>query len=115
MDTPQEVEVWFVLPALRKLFVVSLKKQGLKQNKIAKLMNITESAVSQYLKNKRGDTIKFSNEIINTVLKSTLKIANHEKYKLEFQKILRKIKKSKFMCTVCHDHTNSKENCNICY
>ena len=31
MDTPQEIEVWYVLPALRREIAIALKKQGLKQ------------------------------------------------------------------------------------
>ena len=115
MDTPQEVEVWFVLPALRRLFVLSLKKQGLKQKKIALILGITEPAISQYLRNKRGDNIKFSEDIIKDVDDSCSRIVNNSSFRTEFQNILKKIRETRYICSVCHDHTDSKENCKICY
>ena len=51
---PQEIEVWYVLPAIRKELVVTLKEKNLTQKKIAEFLNITEAAVSQYIKQKRA-------------------------------------------------------------
>ncbi len=116
MDTPQEVEVWFVLPALRRQYVVALKKEGLKQKDIAKVVNLTEAAVSQYLKKKRGDVIKFKDEVLKEIQASAKKIASKEaEYRKEFQIILKKLKQSRFICTVCHDHTKADKECEICY
>ena len=115
MDTPQEVEVWFVLPALRRQFVIALKKQGMKQKEIASLMNLTEPAVSQYLKNKRGDSIEFTQEIEKNIEESCKRIDNEKKFKKEFQNLLKKVRVSKFICRVCHDHIKTEDNCKICY
>ena len=115
MDTPQEVEVWFVLPALRRQYVLFLKENGLKQKEIANLMNLTEAAVSQYLKKKRGDAITFTKEILDEIRNSVKKITlNKADYRCEFQKMLKKLKQSRFICSVCHEHTDNKDNCEIC-
>ncbi len=53
---PQEIEVRYILPAIRKQLTIALAKDGLKQNQIARLLNITPAAVSQYIKEKRGTT-----------------------------------------------------------
>ena len=115
MDTPQEVEVWFVLPALRKQFVIALKKQGLKQKEIAKIMNLSEPAVSQYIKDKRGNNVNFSEKVVKDIEKSSQKIQDKISYRKEFQKMFMKIKKSRMICEICHDHIDSNDNCEICY
>ena len=70
---PQEIEVWYLLPSVRKelarCFVNDFK---LKQKEAADLLGITEAAVSQYLKSKRGTEIKFSK-----VEKAKIKKAAH--------------------------------------
>lgn len=116
MDTPQEVEVWFVLPALRRQYVMALKKEGLKQKNIANIVNLTEAAVSQYLKKKRGDAITFNKETLDEIQISVKKIvAKKSEYRREFQNVLKKLKHTRFICTVCHDHTNTDDKCEICY
>lgn len=57
MILPQEIEVWHVLPALRKGLVVELLKLGLRQKDAAEKLGLTESAVSQYQHDKRGNLI----------------------------------------------------------
>ena len=54
MITPTEMLYWEVLPALRCEMVKCLKECNLSQKDIAQLLDITPSAVSQYLKGKRG-------------------------------------------------------------
>ncbi len=51
---PQEIEVWYLIPAIRKELAISLYNLGLKQKNIAELLGLTPSAISQYLKEKRG-------------------------------------------------------------
>ena len=84
---PQEVEVWYLLPALRRelarIFVDDFK---LSQKEISKIFNVTESAISQYLRSKRGNEIKFNKEEIGIIKLSAKKMAetrnNEELYKL---------------------------------
>jgi predicted transcriptional regulator len=64
MMLPQEIEVWYILPAIRSALCHELSGR-LSQKQIAALLGITEPAVSQYIKGKRGSKIKFSNEIIS--------------------------------------------------
>ena len=47
---PQEIEVWYIIPAVRRELAKSMVKIGLKQKQIAVTLGITEAAVSQYLK-----------------------------------------------------------------
>jgi predicted transcriptional regulator len=51
---PQEIEVWYVLPAIRKQIALALIKKGMSQKEIAKIMNVTEASISHYKKSKRA-------------------------------------------------------------
>jgi len=116
MDTPQEIEVWLILPAVRSAYVSEFKKNGLKQKEISSAMGLTEAAVSQYLKNKRGNKVAFSESIIK-IIKDSVKriIAEKSVFREEFLKTLKEIKKNKFICSVCREHSESNDQCNICY
>jgi predicted transcriptional regulator len=116
MDTPQEVEVWFVLPAIRRQLAICLKDVGTKQKDIATALNLTEPAVSQYLTKKRGEEIAFTKEALLEIKKSAIIIAeDNTKARSEIQRLMQTIKDSKFLCTVCNDHANTPSDCEICY
>ncbi|MEM3373742.1 MAG: helix-turn-helix domain-containing protein [Candidatus Woesearchaeota archaeon] len=116
MDTPQEIQVWYVLPALRKKYALFLKNKGYKQKQIAEIMNITEAAVSQYLKNKRANIDLMSKNIDKEIKKSIENILSKKSnFKIELQRNLKKISNEKIICKICQKHTNSDPNCNICY
>ncbi|NJL44492.1 MAG: hypothetical protein HC945_04245 [Nitrosarchaeum sp.] len=58
---PQEVEVWYLLPAIRRELVkIFTGKLGLTQKQAAGKLELTEAAVSQYLKKKRGAELEFT-------------------------------------------------------
>lgn len=55
MKTPCEVVVWYVLPTIRRELAKELvDTYGMKQSQVAKMFGVTDAAISQYLKNKRG-------------------------------------------------------------
>ena len=71
MILPQELDVWYVLPAIRKEFALEMIKHGLNQKEVAKLLSLTEAAVSHYKNDNRAkeDLIdeKTKKEIKNSV------------------------------------------------
>lgn len=115
MDTPQEVEVWFILPAIRGKLAQNLKDLGLKQKEIAKALNLTEAAVSQYLSKKRGEETSFDATTLKDISNAAKKIADGATSREELQRLLQKVKKSRFICNVCHDQINTADSCDICY
>ena len=57
---PQEIEVWYLIPALRREFTrIFIKDYGLTQKQTADILGITEAAISQYLRLKIANQIKF--------------------------------------------------------
>ena len=65
---PQELEVWIVLPAIRKeLAKVLVSEYHLSQRNAASAIGVTESAVSQYFKEKRGNDIVFDEDVLERI------------------------------------------------
>lgn len=55
MKTPSEVVVWYVLPVIRRELAKELvEAYGMRQSDVGRLFGVTDAAISQYLKNKRG-------------------------------------------------------------
>lgn len=114
MITPSEIIYWNILPALRKQIVFELKELKLKQSEIAKILNLTPSAVSQYLNNKRGE-FKFCDEFKEDIKKSALKISKQSStFFAEINYLVKSFEKSKEFCTVCKDKNNFDGDCNVC-
>ena len=51
---PQEIEVFYIIPAIRSYIAKSLKDLGKSQKEIAKLFGLRESTVSQYITGRRA-------------------------------------------------------------
>ena len=74
---PCELIVWYLLPSLRReLARILVEECHLTQREAARKLGMTESAVSQYLRSKRGNEMKFDREIIDEIEKHARKIAN---------------------------------------
>ena len=68
---PQEIEVWYVIPALRREIAKSMiEHYNMTQKQVSGLMNLTEAAVSQYLSSKRAKEIVFGSAVLNEIKKS---------------------------------------------
>ena len=74
MKQLQEIEVWYILPAIRREIAKELMNLGLKQKEVANILDITEPAVSQYFKSKRAKDVKFDNSIKNKIKEATKRI-----------------------------------------
>jgi predicted transcriptional regulator len=60
---PQEVEVWYIIPAVRKeLAKLLTNKYGLSYEKAGKILGISKAAVSQYISDKRANKVKLTPE-----------------------------------------------------
>ena len=69
---PQEIEVWYVLPMIRKKIALKIVEKGMQQKDVAKIMGITPAAVCQYKKDKRAKN-DFFDEELNQELEESVK------------------------------------------
>ncbi|MCP3686251.1 MAG: helix-turn-helix domain-containing protein [bacterium] len=116
IKTPQEIEVWYIIPAIRKELASALvKEQKVSQKDAAKMLGITEAAISQYLNSKRAKDICFDTDIKRTIKESAKKIAKNSELAMEeMQNLCEKIKKSGFLCKIHKANSAVPKNCCVC-
>jgi hypothetical protein len=115
MHTPQEIDVWYILPAIRSELAFALAKRGLKQNEIADKLGMTEAAVSQYLKKKRASKVKLPSEIMAAVKVAAESLAQEKDcHRYEVQSLLDMIRMSGFLCKVHRRYDKVPTCCNVC-
>jgi len=62
MKIPCEIVVWYILPLVRREIAKELvNEHGLSQANVARMFGVTDAAISQYLKKKRGDNLMIEN------------------------------------------------------
>ena len=111
---PQEIEVWYIIPAVRKeLAKLLTKKHEMSYEAAGKILGISKAAVSQYLSNKRANKIKLTADVKKEIAKSAKIVAENPKVALgEMQRILKYMKDKKCSCEVCKRY--NKDVLNFC-
>ena len=65
---PQEIEVRYIIPAIRRELASLLIKEHYKtQKEAAKILGLTEAAISQYQHSKRAKEVVFSDSVKNEI------------------------------------------------
>ena len=143
---PQEVEVWYVLPALRRELATRMKKKKavqrvgedgkkkehkITQKEIAKMLGVTEPAITQYLLKKkgrrsRGDQVSIPEKFRSELEKSAdamieqyeKKASNDNMFETMTREINRMIRVIRDSGTMCDFHrqfsAHVKDKCNAC-
>ena len=113
---PQELEVFYFIPAIRKELSIQMKKKGKGQREIANLLGVTEAAVSQYISAKRATGIKLEKEVKEEISKSIDKIKTPLDSVRETQQILAFLRRTRLICKYHHKFLKFiPKNCNICH
>ncbi len=114
---PQEIEVWDILPAIRReLAKILIRDHRLSQRETAKLLGITEPAVSQYVKSKRAKGLVFRGAVLRQIRKSAKEIVKDRQNLVEeVQRICRSLEVKKIVCEI-HKHRNKtiSKTCRVC-
>ena len=114
METPQEIEVKFVLPVLRRELAKELIASGLSQKDAAKKLGVTGAAVSQYIKKKRGAiSVKIPASEIKKSAKAMIKGTRMDAMK-EINRLCGVVRKTKILCCVHKKYGNPMKRCSVC-
>lgn len=123
MFLPCEVAVKTVIPAIRSAIVrVMYNELGFKQVDIAEFLNITQAAVSQYIRGARGaivnidDIPELHNEIVSFINEVISGNINRDKQMIYYCKLCNIIRAKGLMCDIHkqYDLTVRECNCNLC-
>ncbi|MBT6690458.1 transcriptional regulator [archaeon] len=103
---PQEIEVWYIIPAVRKeLARLLTKEHGLSYEKAGAALGVSKAAVSQYLSNKRANKVCLDAKTKREVKKSAALIFENPKVAMvEMQRILKFMKDNHCSCNVCKQY-----------
>jgi predicted transcriptional regulator len=101
-NLPQEIEVWYVIPAIRREFAkVFIKKYKLTQDEAAEILGVSKAAVSQYLHSKRA-RLRLHKIIIKEIEESAYRVIKDKKIVVEeIMRIIRLMKEKRLFCSLC--------------
>lgn len=113
---PQEIEIWYLIPAIRReLTRIFISDFGMNQKKASEILGITESAVSQYSKFKRGNELKFSESELKYIEQTSKEIIENGNANENIYKLCIKLRACQSLCELHkkQDKTISKD-CDLC-
>ena len=123
MLLPCEVAVKSVIPAIRSAIARELTQSyGLKQKEVARLLGVTQTAVSKYTSHSRGAVIEIREvKAVQTVLNETVySLANGDMDKYELAEklciVCGIIRQRGLMCSLCalSDQNIDNNKCIVC-
>jgi hypothetical protein len=118
MKTPCELIVWHILPGIRREFAKILVEDfKLTQRETAKKLGLTESAISQYLKSKRGQKLKLNKKINNEIKKSMKELSiSKSNFKIieELCSICTLMRNYGLICDLHKEKNAELNNCKFC-
>jgi len=123
MPAPCEIAVKSVIPAVRAYVAKELTEtHKMKQNDVGRLLGITQTAVSKYIGNVRGQAIKIDQkeEIRNMMNDIALKMADGEisgpQLILRFCQVCGVVRAHGLMCPLCKQSDPNLDvlSCNVC-
>ena len=112
---PQEIEVFYVIPALRRELALFMKQGGKSQREIAHLLGVTEPAVSQYMTSKRAALVRFNEAIKAAIKASAQRITGAASMLREIQQLLHLVREERVVCRVHESLGSVPTGCNVCF
>ncbi len=112
---PQEIEVWFVIPAIHRTLAQKFKERKQPQKRIAELLNVTEACVSQYFSGIRGTKVTFSESILQEIDEAANRVLSEETSVIrEVQRLCRHVKETGLLCELHKQYGSASESCSVC-
>ena len=100
---PQEIEVWYIIPAIRKELAKNLvKTHKMSYEKAGRILGISKAAVCQYLGNKRANKFKLNPDMKKEIKKSSkIIVQDNNKAILEIERIIKYLRANHCPCELC--------------
>lgn len=100
---PQEIEVWYVIPAIRSWISRCLIEEfDASYEKVGKILGVSRAAISQYVKGKRAAKIKLPKELGPRIMGACkILVKDETKAVEEIDKILNQIRTKEMTFSVC--------------
>ena len=122
MLLPAEIEARASVPAIRALVARKLvKEHRMNQQDIAKALGLTQAAVSNYLRGRRGnifsdDDLASIDGIVSQICTMLVSGANSPKIISKFDEACQVIRHNRLLCSIHKqlDSTLDVENCHVC-
>jgi len=123
MLMPCEVAVKSVVPSIRAYVATELTQTyNMRQEDVAQLLGITQTAVSKYTRQVRGAVLKIdqTEEIQSMMKKIASQLANREITRqdliIKFCEVCKTARKTGIMCNLCErsDPTINVKTCQVC-
>ena len=114
MKIPCELIVWYVLPSIRRELARELvDKHNFSQAEVARRFGVTDAAISQYLKAKRGTSKEIENsgkyeDFRKGVEVAAVRMVNGSDIVIETCRICEMVKKSGMMAKVYEARTGAR-------
>ena len=102
---------------IRSELAKELVKLGLSQKEVSERLGITQAAVSQYVKEKRGKDRKFKVDVkeeIREFAKEAARDDTFSNFTLRICEVCTMVKKDKTLCELHKEHDTVPEGCNVC-
>ncbi len=114
---PQELEVFYIIPALRREITHGLRSVGKDQKEIAKLLQVSEPSVSHYVNSHRASQVQFDDKIKEQIKTVSQELNEHKDVVSSTQKLLRLVRDERIICKVCHEVNKEQitAGCRVCF
>jgi predicted transcriptional regulator len=114
-EMPQEIETWYVIPAIRREMVLELKRRKVSQKEAARMLGLTEAAVSQYMSGKRGTDVKFEAGMKAEIRKSVDAITKGASVMEEIHRLTTFCRRKGTLCKIHKKMGAAPEGCKVCF
>ena len=117
---PQDIEVRYILPAIRReLALILIKDHNLSQKETSRLLGLTEAAISQYKNSKRAKEVIFNEAVLQEIKESSKRIIQDQKNKQrvmsEMIRISNLTKVKHILCEIHRSQSKNLKDCNVCF
>lgn len=111
---PQEIELWYIIPAIRRELARNLMDGGVRQRGVARMLGVTDAAVSQYFSSKRASEVRFNERLGRDIKDSADRITRGSDAMREVQQICRLCREDGICCSIGKRH-GAPSDCRVCF